>query len=74
MKRANLIVVGLLILMLAGCGSSSSAPSPEPTSWLQLVNDNFFWVILLGFALFGAVEEGIRNRGKCTCRCHQQED
>jgi hypothetical protein len=69
-KRANLIVVGLLILMLAGCGSSS----PEPTSWLQLVNDNFIWVIILGLALFGAVEEGIRNRGKCNCRCHERED
>jgi hypothetical protein len=72
-KRVNLVIVGLLILMLAGCGSAST-PHAEPTSWLQLVNDNFFWVILLGFALFGAVEEGIRNRGKCNCRCHQQED
>jgi heme A synthase len=66
-KRFTLALTGIaLLVMLTAC--DSTPVSPEPTTWLQLVNDNFFWlVIVLLIAIpSGGMTFG-RRGGKCKC-------
>lgn len=59
--------VALLLVVLTGCDSTPTHTA-EPTTWLQFVNDNIFWlVIVLLIAIpSGGMTFG-RRGGKCKC-------
>jgi hypothetical protein len=65
-SRAALSVVVLLVALTACDGTPTQ--TPEPTTWLQFVNDNIFWlVIVLLIAIpSGGMTFG-RRGGKCKC-------
>lgn len=54
----RLIGALLLVLMASGCGSEPT-PTPPPTTWLQFVDQNAFWLFMLAaFLIFAIADRG----------------
>lgn len=69
MKPRIIVALSTLALIaLTACGGTNT---PEPTSWLQLVNDNWFFIFLLIAMIIPAGGWGF-GRGKC--RCERKDD
>lgn len=69
----KLPLIGLALFVLGSLAACDQIQQHEPTTWLEFVNDNFFFIFILLLALIPAGGAALR-RPKCKCQRHDEDN